>query len=65
MTPSQEEMLDIIVSDERASIQAAAYTIYSELVKTKPISQREFHQKFIDNWDFFRNTIEAEYKNEG
>lgn len=65
MTPSQEEMIDVITSEHRASIQSAAYTIYVELTPNnkKPISQREFHQKFRDNWEFFMK-LEIEHQDE-
>ena len=66
LTRSDQEMVDMLSSDNRAAIQAAAYTIYVELTPNnkKPISQREFHQKFRDNWEFFMNTIQREYDEE-
>lgn len=50
---SDEEMVQTIIQNERASVQAAAYTIYFESTKGKPLSPREFHVKFADNWEVF------------
>jgi hypothetical protein len=55
LNPRDRQLLDEIVFDQRVSIQAAAYTVYIELTPntTKPVSQREFHAKFKDNWSVF------------
>lgn len=58
MTPSQSEMIEEIVLEQRTSIQAAAYTIYCEICKSKPMTPQEFHKRFVDYWDIFRNSIE-------
>lgn len=47
------EMLKKLSFDQRVSIQAAAYTVYVELNPKKSLTQREFHEKFKDNWDVF------------
>lgn len=52
-----EKLRDDILFDQRVSIQAAAYTIYLELTSNnkKPLTPREFRDKFIDNWEIFGN----------
>ncbi len=57
ITGRDEEMINILVDNQRINIQAAAYTAYVEMTPSnkKPISQREFHQKFNDNWKIFRD----------
>lgn len=48
------EKLDDMAVDQRVCIQAATYTAYSELMGAKkPLSPREFHQRFTDNWIVF------------
>lgn len=61
LTPRDEEIIDIILNDQHVSIQAAAYAAYVQLTPNnkKPISQREFHQIFKDNWRAF-NSLEIE-----
>lgn len=62
MTFRDEEKLDSIAVDQRVCIQAAAYTAYVELLgNKKPLSPREFHQKFTDNWTSFMD-IEKEHE---
>jgi hypothetical protein len=55
LTPRDEEIIEMIVTDQRVSIQAAAYAAYAQLMPSnqKPVSQREFHQNFKDNWQAF------------
>ena len=55
LTPRDEEIINMIVDDQRVSIQAAAYATYVQLTPNnkKPVSQREFHQIFKDNWQAF------------
>ncbi|GEM_PF-5831261 len=52
-----DELRDDIIFDQRVSIQAAAYTIYLQLTPNnkKPLTPREFQEKFIDNWEIFGN----------
>ncbi len=52
-----DELRDEIIFDQRVSIQAAAYTIYLQLTPNnqKPLTPREFQEKFIDNWEIFGN----------
>lgn len=54
-------MRDDILFEQRVSIQAAAYTIYLELTPNnkKPLTPREFQDKFIDNWEIFGITLTA------
>lgn len=52
LTPRDEEIINMIGTDQRVSIQAAAYVQLTPNNK-KPISQREFHQIFKDNWQAF------------
>lgn len=61
LTRRDEEIIDIIMHDQRVSIQAAAYATYVQLTPNnkKPVSQREFHQIFKDNWQAF-NSLEIE-----
>lgn len=67
LTPREEELVDIIVEElsieQRKSLQAAAYTLYQQLTPNnkKPITPREFHNAFKDNWIAFAH-IEEEYK---
>ncbi len=62
LTPKDKEIIDTIVTDQRVSIQTATYTAYVELTpkNKKPISQREFHQIFKDNWQVFFDIEESE-----
>jgi hypothetical protein len=55
LTTRDEEIVMQISYDQRVSIQAAAYAVYAELTPNnkKPISQREFHRIFKDNWQAF------------
>lgn len=55
LTPSNREMLSQIIQDERASVQAAAYTIYLQIKPNnkKTLTAREFHREFTDNWETF------------
>lgn len=55
LTPRDKEIINTIVTDQRVSIQAAAYAAYVQLTPNnkKPVSQREFHQIFKDNWQAF------------
>ncbi|WP_414150644.1 hypothetical protein ACIZ62_16415 [Acetobacterium carbinolicum] len=55
LTPQDEEIIETIKFDQHVSIQAAAYAVYVGLTPNnkKPISQREFHQIFKDNWQAF------------
>lgn len=48
-----DEMVKELSFDQRVSIQAAAYTAYVELNPKKALTQREFHEKFKDNWNTF------------
>ena len=62
LSASDKEMLAQIVENERASVQAAAYTIY---LQTKPnnkkvMTPREFHKEFTDNWETFMKIELAE-----
>lgn len=52
-----EELRNDIQFEQRVSIQAAAYTLYQELAPNskKLLTQREFREKFIDNWEIFAN----------
>ena len=52
-----DELRNDIIFDQRVSIQAAAYTIYLQLTPNnkKPLTPREFQEKFIDNWEIFGN----------
>lgn len=61
LTPRDKELIGIILHDQIVSIQAAAYTAYVQLTPNnkKPVSQREFHQIFKDNWRAF-NSLEIE-----
>lgn len=59
LPPYEQELLEEIVYQDRVSVQAAAYTIYVQMTPNnkKPISPREFHREFVDNWEMF-NKIE-------
>ena len=61
LTTKDVDIIDVIVSNQRINIQAAAYTIYAQIMPNnkKPISQREFHEKFSDNWKIFED-LESE-----
>lgn len=52
-----DELRDDILFDQRVSIQAAAYTIYLQIIPSnkKSLTPREFRDKFIDNWEIFGN----------
>ena len=56
MTYRDEEIIDGLALEQRVCIQAAAYTIYVELLgNKKALTPREYHQKFTDNWSSFMN----------
>ncbi len=65
LTPHDSEIIGEIVQEQRISIQAAAYTIYVQLTPNnkKPLSQREFHREFMDNWQAFQ-LLESEESSE-
>lgn len=52
-----EELREDILFEQRVSIQAAAYTIYLQLIPSnkKSLTPREFRNSFIDNWEIFGN----------
>lgn len=58
-----DELRDEILFDQRVSIQAAAYTIYLQLTPSnkKPLTPREFHDVFVDNWEIFGNMETKEF----
>ena len=60
-----DEFRNKILFDERVCIQAAAYTIYLQLTPNnkKPLTPREFRDKFIDNWEIFANIENREQQN--
>lgn len=66
LTPRDEEIINAIIADQRVSIQAAVYAAYVQLTPSnkKPVSQREFHQIFKDNWQAF-NSLEIEDYEQG
>ncbi len=51
----EEDLCDDVVFEQRTSIQAAAYTIYLQLTPNskKPLTPREFHALFVNNWEIF------------
>lgn len=59
------ELAKVIGPEIRASTQAAAYLIYTQLkpANKKAMTYQEFHQEFIKNWESFA-TIEIEDDNE-
>lgn len=62
LLPNDQELLNAILFDNRVSIQAAAYAVYVQLNPKRPISPREFHKEFLDNWQIF-NSLEWEEMN--
>ena len=56
LTSRDDEIIEQIVHNQRINLQAAAYTIYVQMTPNnkKPLSQREFHQVFRDNWKIFQ-----------
>ncbi|HQP79041.1 MAG TPA: hypothetical protein PL115_04150 [Bacteroidales bacterium] len=65
LSAPDREIVSQIVDNERASIQAAAYTIYLQIKPNnkKTMNPREFHKEFADNWETFMK-IELE-ENDG
>jgi hypothetical protein len=59
LTPRDEEIVRQISFDQHVIIQAVAYTAYVELTPNnkKPISQRDFHELFKDNWRVFADLV--------
>lgn len=55
LSPRDEEMLNNLNFETHITNLAAVYTAYVELTPNnkKPISQREFYGKYIDNWRAF------------
>lgn len=51
----EEDLRDDILFDQHVCIQAAAYTVYLQLMPNnkKPLTPREFRNQFIDNWNIF------------
>ena len=66
MTQNETTLLKEMTDEIRATVQAAAYAIYFELTpdNKKPLSPREFHLRYRDNWEFYMNTIQQEYDEE-
>ena len=48
-----DDLTEKLSFDQRVSIQAAAYTMYLQLTpdNKKPITARQFHELFVDNWN--------------
>lgn len=67
LTPYDKKIVNTIVTDQRVSIQAAAYAAYVQLTPNnkKPVSQREFHQIFEDNWQIFYSLEIEETEQDG
>ena len=57
LSTRDEDIIEVILNNQRINIQAAAYTVYVQMTPNnkKPISQREFQQKFHDNWKIFES----------
>ena len=57
LSTRDEDIIEVIVNNQRINIQAATYTVYVQMTPNnkKPISQREFQQKFNDNWRIFES----------
>ena len=55
LSAPDREIVSQIVGNERASIQAAAYTIYLQIKPNnkKTMTPGEFHKEFADNWETF------------
>ncbi|GAB2828810.1 hypothetical protein GCM10027176_36260 [Actinoallomurus bryophytorum] len=63
LTLKDEEVVNQLSFDHRVSILAAVYTAYVELTPSnkKPVSQREFFQRYKDNWNAFANIENDSY----
>ena len=57
-----DQLIDEIFLRLKISIQSAAYTVYRELTPAtqKPMTQREFHVLFKDNWKIFGDLEDEE-----
>lgn len=57
-----DELRDEIVFEQRVCIQAAAFTLYQQLLPKdqKQLTRREFHERFVEEWEFFANMEKAE-----
>ncbi len=55
LNSKDEKMVDLIVNEQRISIQTASYLLYRELTPNnkKPMSPSEFHKEFKQNWLIF------------
>lgn len=55
LNSKDEKMVDLIVTDQRISIQTASYLLYRELTPNnkKHMSPSEFHKEFKQNWLIF------------
>lgn len=53
-TPDREKMT-MLSEDFRASVQAAAYSVYVQIAphNKKLMTPREFYKEFADNWETF------------
>ncbi len=59
MIPRDEDFIMEQFDYTNVEILAAAYTIYCEMTPSnkKPISQRDFFEKYNDNWHMFCNIV--------
>lgn len=55
-----DELRNEIVFDERACVQAAAFTVYQQLLpkNQKQLTYKEFHERFVENWKIFADMEE-------
>lgn len=63
LTPREKEIFNTVISEQRVSAQAAAYTVYLQLTPKgkKTLSPKEFHRVFTDNWQAFRVLEDEEF----
>ena len=66
MTPREKDFMADLVNEHRTSVQEAAYTIYTEMLPNnrKPMSPRDFHTRFKDNWIAFAHLEDEEVQEE-
>lgn len=66
MTLREKDFMEDLVNEHRSSVQAVAYTIYTEKLPNsrKPMSPRDFHTRFKDNGIAFAYLEDEEVQEE-
>ena len=63
ITNHEKDLINEITDFNTLTLVTAAYTVYEKLCTKKPISKREFFQKFTDNFDNFQKIFSEGIEN--